>query len=133
DPSGNVVWDYHKAYSIPFAEDNEYAGGPAVIPTADTFYGRLAGVICYDLDWVLYVRQAGLAQARLPFVLGNDWPAVETDRAHEVAFWAVENGFSMMRPDAKGISLAVDPLGRELAQGDYFATDRLDLVAMMPV
>ena len=39
----------------------------------------------------------------------------------------------MMRPDAKGISLAVDALGRELARGQYYSTDRLDVVAMMPV
>lgn len=39
----------------------------------------------------------------------------------------------MMRPGAKGLSLAVDPFGRELAQGEYYSTDRLDIVAMMPV
>jgi hypothetical protein len=39
----------------------------------------------------------------------------------------------MMRPDAKGVLVAVDPLGRELARGEYYTTDRLDIVAMMPV
>ena len=40
----------------------------------------------------------------------------------------------LMRPDAPGISLAVDPFGRELSSADYYDTaKRLDLVAMMPV
>lgn len=133
DPSGEVVWDYRKAYPIPFAETVEYPGGPAIVPFADTPYGRLAGVICYDSDWVPYLRQAGLAQVGLLLAPANDWPAIENDHTHIAVYRAVENGFSMMRPDAKGISLAVDPFGRELAQGDYYSTDRLDIVAMMPV
>ncbi len=133
DPAGNVVWDYRKAYPIPFAETNEYPGGPAVVPYQDTPYGRLAGIICYDADTVPYLRQAGLASVGLLLAPANDWPAIEYDHAHIAVYRAVENGISMMRPSAKGISLAVDPLGRELAQSDYFATDRLDLIAMMPV
>jgi apolipoprotein N-acyltransferase len=64
----------------------------------------------------------------------NDWPAVRYDHTHVAVYRAVENGFSMMRPDALGISLAVDPYGRELASADYYDTaDGLDLVAMTPV
>jgi apolipoprotein N-acyltransferase len=133
DPAGNVVWDYQKAYPIPFAETNEYPGAPAVVPYQDTPYGRLAGVICYDADFVPYLRQAGLAQVGLLLAPANDWEAIEQDHTHMAVYRAVENGFSMMRPDAKGISLAVDALGRELAQGEYYNTDRLDIVAMMPV
>jgi apolipoprotein N-acyltransferase len=39
----------------------------------------------------------------------------------------------MIRPTGKGISLAVDPLGRELARGEYYTTDRLTIVAEVPV
>jgi apolipoprotein N-acyltransferase len=133
DPSGSVVWDYHKAFPIPFAETLDYVGGPAIVPFTDTPYGRLGGVICYDTDFVPYMRQAGLAQMGLVLEPANDWVAVEKDHAHIAAYRAVENGFAMMRPDAKGLSLAVDPLGRELASGEYYTTDRLDVVAMMPV
>jgi len=133
DPAGDVVWDYHKAYPIPFAETLDYDGGPAIVPNTDTPYGRLAGVICYDMDFVPYMRQAGLAQVGLVLAPANDWLAVENDHTDISVYRAVENGFSMMRPDAKGISLAVDALGRELARGQFYSTDRLDVVAMMPV
>jgi apolipoprotein N-acyltransferase len=133
DPAGNTIWDYHKAYPIPFAESLEYDGGPAVVPFTDTPYGRLAGVICYDTDYVPYMHQAAWAQVGLLLAPANDWPAVKYDHTHEAVYRAVENGFALMRPDAKGISLAVDPLGRELASADYYTSDGLDLVAMMPV
>jgi hypothetical protein len=79
------------------------------------------------------MSQAGLARVGLVLEPANDWLAEEYDHAHIAAFRAVENGFSMMRPDAKGVSLAVDPLGRELVRGEYYATDQLDVIAMMPV
>jgi apolipoprotein N-acyltransferase len=133
DPAGNTIWDYHKAYPIPFAESLEYDGGPPIVPFIDTPYGRLAGVICYDTDYLPYMHQAAWAQVGLLLAPANDWPAVKYDHTHEAVYRAVENGFAMVRPDAKGISMAVDPLGRELASADYYGTDRLDLVAMMPV
>jgi apolipoprotein N-acyltransferase len=132
-PAGDVVWDYRKAFPIPFAETLEYGGGPATVPFTDTPYGRLAGVICFDTDYVPYLRQVGLAQAGLLLEPANDWLAIENDHTHIAVYRAVENGFAMMRPDAKGLSLAVDALGRELARGEYYSTDELDTVAMMPV
>ncbi len=100
----------------------------------DTPFGRIAGVICYDTDYVPYMHQPASAQVGLVMAPANDWPAVRYDHTHVAVYRAVENGFSMMRPDALGISLAVDPYGRELASADYYNTaDGLDLVAMMPV
>lgn len=132
-PSGTVVWDYHKAHPIPFVESNEYDGAPEIAPYIDTPYGRIAGVICYDTDFVPYMHQTARAQVGLLLAPANDWPAVKYDHTHEAVYRAVENGFSMMRPDVKGISLAVDQFGRELTTADYYTTDRLDVVALMPV
>jgi apolipoprotein N-acyltransferase len=134
DPTGNTVWDYHKAHPIPFSEGLNYAGGPEIVPFTDTPYGRIAGVICYDTDYLPYMHQPASAQVGLVLAPANDWAAVRYDHTHVAVYRAVENGFSMMRPDALGISLAVDPFGRELASADYFYTaNGLDLVAMMPV
>ncbi len=133
DPGGNVVWDYHKAFPVPVGDGMEIAAGPAVVPVTDTPYGRLAGVICYDMDPVPYMRQAGLAGVGLVLAPADDWPAIENDHAHISVYRAVENGFSLLRPTSKGISVAVDPLGRELASGEYYTTDRLAIVAAVPV
>ena len=36
DPTGNVVWDYHKAFPVPVGDGTEIAPGPAVVPLTDT-------------------------------------------------------------------------------------------------
>lgn len=133
DPDGSVAWDYHKAFPVPSGDGQEIAPGPAIIPTIQTPLGRLANAICFDLDWVPYPRQAGLAQVGLMLVPADDWLAIENDHAISAVYRAIENGFSMIRPTSKGISLAVDPLGRELARGEYYTTDRLTIVAEVPV
>jgi apolipoprotein N-acyltransferase len=47
-------------------------------------------------------------------------------------FRAIENGMSLVRQTHTGLSIAVDPYGRVLAQTDFFgATDRT-LVAQVP-
>jgi apolipoprotein N-acyltransferase len=133
DPGGSVVWDYHKAYPVPVGDGFEIAPGPAIVPYTDTPHGRLAGVICYDMDVVPYMRQAGMAGVGLVLAPADDWLAIQDDHAHISAFRAVENGFSLLRPTSKGITLALDPLGRELARGEYYASDRLSVVAAVPI
>ena len=133
DPAGSTVWDYHKAFPVPTGDGQEITPGPAIIPIIQTPLGRLANMICYDLDWIPYPRQAGLAQVGLMLVPADDWLAIENDHSNSAVYRAIENGFSMIRPTSKGISLAVDPLGRELARGEYYTTDRLTIVAEVPV
>ena len=128
-----MVWDYHKAFPVPNGDGQEIAPGPAIVPITQTPFGRLASMICYDLDWIPYPRQAGLARVGLVLVPADDWLAIENDHANSAVYRAVENGFSMIRPTSKGVSLAVDPLGRELARGEYYTTDRLTIVAAVPV
>ena len=48
-------------------------------------------------------------------------------------FRAIENGMSIVRQTDRGLSIAVDPYGRVLAQTDFFgATDRT-MIAQVPV
>jgi apolipoprotein N-acyltransferase len=48
DPWGNVLWTYQKAHPIPGSESSEPGDGR--VPVAETPYGRIANVICYDAD-----------------------------------------------------------------------------------
>lgn len=75
DPDGGLVWDYHEAYPLPIGDAFEIAPGPRIVPVADTTYGRLANMICFDADAPNYVRQAGQARADLLFIPADDWEA----------------------------------------------------------
>jgi apolipoprotein N-acyltransferase len=46
-------------------------------------------------------------------------------------FRAIENGVSLVRPALSGLSTAVDPQGRTLAQVDAFTSDEPTLIAQV--
>jgi apolipoprotein N-acyltransferase len=132
DADGAVVWDYVKSIPVPGPEDAISRRGDRVIPTAETEYGKLAGVICYDMDFPAMIRQAGRANVDIMLVPAHDWRELSDLHADLAVFRAVENGFSLFRPDNEAISVATDYLGRPLATTDYFATDDPVVVADIP-
>ena len=132
DPSGAVVWDYVKSVPVPGPEAAISRRGDGVIPTVETEYGKLAGAICYDMDFPALVRQAGRADVDVMLVPAHDWRELGDLHADLAVFRAVENGFSLFRPDNDAISVAADYLGRPLATMDYFATDDPVIVAHIP-
>jgi apolipoprotein N-acyltransferase len=130
-PSGQVVWDYFKTFH-PLGDAEVFAPGPGIVPVVDTPYGRLATVICFDADFPALVRQAGQAGADILLVPANDWQPVHVMHARAATFRAIENGVSLVRATGNGISIAVDDVGQELATADYYATDKLTMVADVP-
>ena len=132
DPGGNVVWDYVKSIPVPGPEDAISRRGNGVIPTVETEYGKLAGVICYDMDFPAMIRPAGRAGADLMLVPAHDWYELGDLHADLAVFRAVENGFSLLRPDNEAVSVATDYLGTPLAATDYFATDDPVIIADIP-
>jgi apolipoprotein N-acyltransferase len=121
DPTGAVVWDYQKATS-PLGDGN--APGPGIVPTADTPYGRLATVICYDAGFPKLIRQAGRAGVDILLVPSSDWAQVTDALGQQAVLRAVENGMSVVRPARRGTSLAVDYQGRVLGyDASWFTSD----------
>lgn len=131
-PDGTVGFTYLKAFPVPGAEALASVRGPAVLPTLDTPYGRIAAVICFDMDHHAYIRQAAEQNVDLLFAPSNDWPAIAETHAHMARYRAVENGVALVRPTSNGISLAADAYGRTLAQSDDGQTNGAALVANVP-
>jgi apolipoprotein N-acyltransferase len=131
-PQGEVVWEYLKYIPVPGPEAAITRRGDGNIPTAATPYGRLAGVICYDMDFPAYVRKAGRARADIMFVPAHDWRELGGLHGDLAVFRTVENGFSFIRPDNDAVSIATDYLGRPLAAMDYFATKDPVIVVNLP-
>jgi apolipoprotein N-acyltransferase len=132
DPRGEVVWEYLKYKPVPGPEAAITRRGNGNIPTTTTPCGRLAGVICYDMDFPGYIRKAGCSRADIMLVPAHDWRELGGLHGDLAVFRAVENGFSLFRPDNDAVSVATDYLGRPLAVMDYFATKDPVIVANLP-
>lgn len=131
DPSGALVWDYYKTVH-PFEDNDFFAPGDGIIPFVDTPFGRVATVICFDADFPALLRQVGQAEVDILLVPSNDWQPVHVLHAQVHRLRAVEYGVSLVRPTGNGITLVIDPLGRVLAEADYFRTDKLTLISDVP-
>ncbi len=131
DPNGSVLWTYEKTHPAP-GEQGLFVPGDGKLPVVAGPYGRLAGVICFDLDYPAEIRQAGRRSADLLLAPSDDWRAVDPAHSQAAAFRAVEDGVSLVRSTSKGLSLASDYEGRVLAASDYFAAGQQVMVAYIP-
>ncbi len=133
DPAGKVLWIYEKTHLVPFGETGLIVQGNGSVPLVDTPFGRLASVICYDLDFPGMIRQAGQAGAALMLAPSNDWQAIDPMHTQAAAFRAIENGFTLVRQANHGLAMAVDYEGHVLAASDYYTAGQQVLIAYVPV
>jgi len=132
DPTGSIVIDHIK-YGGQIFEGAYRIQGDGKLQTVATPFGVLSGVICYDLDYPAVIQQSGRNNTGLMLVPSSDWFEIDPVHSHMAVFRAIENGMSLVRQTHTGLSIAVDPYGRVLAQTDFFgATDRT-MVAQVPV
>ncbi|PBC69981.1 apolipoprotein N-acyltransferase [Streptomyces sp. TLI_235] len=126
DPHGDVLWTYQKAHPIPGSE--KFRPGDGRVPVADTPYGRIADVICYDADFPSMMR----TRADIMLVPAHDWKAYGSAHTRKASLRAIEDGYSLVRQDSEGVSAAFDNSGHALATTDYFTTDQQTMVAYVP-
>lgn len=130
DPAGELVLE-HVKYGGRISEGNREQGD-GILRTVTTPLGVLGGLICYDMDYPAIVEQAGLNGTGLMLDPSSDWQDIDPTHTYMAVFPAIENGMSVVRQTDGGLSMAVDPYGRVLAQTDFFdATDRT-MVAQVP-
>jgi apolipoprotein N-acyltransferase len=130
-PSGEIVVNQLK-YGATIISNN--TPGDGILQTVDTPYGTLVGIICYDADFPIIVKQAGRKDANILFVpSGDPNVAVAQLHAHQAIFRAIENGVSLVRQDTnRGLSIATDPYGRVLATMDTHTTSERVMVVQVP-
>jgi apolipoprotein N-acyltransferase len=129
DPAGALVLE-HTKYGGNFLEGT--LAGDKILRTVESPAGRLAGVICWDADFVDVLRQTAQQEVDLLFIGANDWAGVSEVHAQMAVFRAIENGVVLFRQAYGGVSLATDPYGRVLAQVDHYATTDRTLIAQVP-
>ncbi len=132
-PDGKVVWSYNKTMPVPGPEASMIVPGDQRQKVADTAYGRLSGIICFDGDFPSVVARAGMLRADFVLDPANDWRAIDPWHTQMASFRAVEQGFSLIRQTSHGLSAAYDYEGHVLATMDHYQSTDHALVAQMPI
>jgi apolipoprotein N-acyltransferase len=133
DPEGRVVWENWKAIPVPGGEAAISAQNDGRIRTADTPYGRVGGVICFDMDFPRLLEQAGRANTDIMLVPSNDWREIDPWHSHMARFRAIEQGFNLVRHASNGLSIATDYQGHVLDSMDHYTAQDRVLVSRVPV
>lgn len=129
DNTGKIQFQYEKTKIVP--GDNDIKGN-GIIKYIDTPYGRIGSVICYDMDFPTYIRQAGKKNIDILLVPGSDWKEIDPIHTEMASFRTIENGFNLVRQVQKGYSLSTDYLGQTISSMDYFNTDDKVMISQVP-
>lgn len=130
NPQGNIIWEFNKAYPTP---SDPIIAGDKKIKTFDSPYGKIASVICFDMDFPTFINQAGKKNVDIMLVPANDWEKITPYHANLSKLRAIENGFSMVRCTGQGLSLAVDYNGKVLNQLNYYQTEENIMISDIPI
>lgn len=130
DDNGNICFEYSKYHIVP--GDRDIAGDGA-IKYADTPYGRIGSIICFDGDFPPYSRQAGKSNIDILLIPSSDWKAIDPIHTEMCSFRGIENGCNTLRQVQKGFSLSSDYLGRTISSMDYYNADDKVMVSHIPV
>jgi apolipoprotein N-acyltransferase len=129
DPDGEMVLE-HVKYGGAMIEGVE--PGDGVLRTAETPYGTLSGVICWDTDFPTVVSQAGRNGTDILLSPSLDVRSVDPMHAQMAVFRGIENGVSVVRQSDNALSIVSDPYGRTLAAVDHFTSSEWVTVAQVP-
>ncbi len=130
DAQGEIAWEFLKARPVPGAW---HVVGDGVLPAVDTELGRIGGAICYDMDFPSLLRQAGRSGTQLFLAPSSDDKAVRWMHVRMAIMRAIEQGFTLVRPTAFGVSVVGDPFGRRLVEKDAFARGGFVMQATVPM
>jgi apolipoprotein N-acyltransferase len=133
DPNGAIILDYFKAHPIFPSESSVTLNRSTEMPLAMTEYGNLSVVICHDMDFHRLLQQAGRGSADIALDPSADWKDIDPFHTQMAKFRAIEEGFSMVRPTYRGLSMATDYQGNVLSTMDYYLNDEGRLVSYVPI
>jgi apolipoprotein N-acyltransferase len=130
DPHGQVVVEHYK-YGGSGMEGNRISGD-RVLHTAQTPFGVISGVICWDTLLQGVVLQAGRNGTDILFTPSLVYPELDPVFAQYSVTRAIENGVSVIHVSDMGLSVMTDPYGRILAATDHYPQGERVIVAQIP-
>lgn len=136
-PSGEIIINHDKfgaTFLYSMMGYGEALQGEFALQTAETPYGTLTGVVCWDADFPMTMKQSGEQKADILLVsTGDPGGPTSTLHAQQHIFRAIENGVSLVRHEYDdGFSVAADPYGRILAMVDVSTAAERVMVVQVP-
>ncbi len=130
-PEGEFLGVFGKDHPVVFGGETSPTRG--TYPVYETQVGRLATIICYDLDFTDTARKVARQGAQLIAVPSNDWPGIAHKHYTHVVFRAIENRTAMVKADGGYDSAVVDPYGRVLSLSVMPSGGEATLVTDVPL
>lgn len=127
NPEGEFLGTFGKDHPVVFGGETSLSRG--TYPVYDTPLGKLATIICYDLDYTDTTRKMVAQGAQLIGVPSNDWGSIADKHYTHVVYRAIENRAAMVKADGSYNSAIIDPYGRIIALAVYPEGGEATLVA----
>ncbi len=115
--NGTIMMEHYKYGGNAFEGSVE---GNKVLQAADTKYGTLSGIICWDKDFPQIVKQAGHLDVDSLFIPSADWKEISPYHAIVGTFRGLENGSNVVTQTVNGTSMIVDYTGQVVSEMDHF-------------
>jgi len=131
NPDGQFLGVFGKDHPVVFGGETSLSRGS--YPVYETEIGRIATIICYDLDYTDTTRKMVARGAQLIGVPSNDWGSIADKHYTHVVFRAIENRVAMVKADGSYDSAIIDPYGRILELAVYPQGGEATLVADLPL
>ncbi len=126
DPDGELIEDYHKFINLPGYDAIVTNKGTKIPLCFKTEFGIISTLNCFENAFPYYARKIG--NADIVFNPSKDWEAIDPYITHQAGIRAVENGYSIVRHTAFGLSASYDYLGNTISKLDYFKSNKQDNV-----
>ena len=127
---GKILYNYTKHNLIPFVE-YDYIPSKEHLEVLNTKIGRISSVICYDINYPMFINSLSKNHFDILIVPSWDYPGVAEFQSKEARFKAIEGGFNLVKNTANGVVIASDYKGRILTYfsgqncQDYFIVSEL--------
>jgi apolipoprotein N-acyltransferase len=128
DPQGQMVLEHYKYGGV----EPGRLTGDGILRTAQTPYGVISAIICWDTQFQGVVTQAGRNGTGILFTPSMTFRETDPIFAYMSAMRAIENGVSVVHVSDGGLSVITDPYGRFLAATDHYPADERALIAQVP-
>jgi apolipoprotein N-acyltransferase len=135
-PDGQLAYQYMKHNLLIGWESEHAVRGPRLVRSVDSPHGKLASVICLDMEYPSFMRLAAAQDVDIVMSGAIDGtPSTKGNPVHSImaSYRCIESGFSLIRGGSYGQNIAADYLGRTVGRVNHYAGVDRTVIAALPI